>query len=418
MTSLLLDRREATDAGTGARRPLVLIATLGGMFAALAPLAVLAAVGIVGWFAADAGAHGAPRDGMRVGALAWLMAHGSGVVVQGVTIGLVPLGLTAGCAWTVWRVAQRVGEALSGHGPDADRILDGERDLTVPSAGVSFVAGYVVVAVVVASLAATPETAPSIPRAVLWSLAMGLLVAVPAISIGSGRAAIWAALVPPVVRQGLRVCFAIVTAYLVVSTVVLLVALGLGIGQAATMMSQLHLSAGESAAYLVGNAAFAPNASLLSGSFLLGPGFAVGGGTLVSTGAVVLGPLPLFALLAALPATGTPEPWLASMVALPSLVAALAVARWHRRHPTLSWTLAALRGCGGGIGAGVVFALLAALAGGAAGPGRMRHVGAFVPDVMFAGITSFGLGGLVGALAMTWWMRRGAEAESDLDSAG
>ena len=45
-------------------------------------------------------------------------------------------------------------------------------------------------------------------------------------------------------------------------------------------------------------------------------------------------------------------------------------------------------------------------------------VGAFVPDVMFAGITSFGLGGLVGALAMTWWMRRGAEAESDLDSAG
>uniref|UniRef100_UPI00286EACB5 cell division protein PerM n=1 Tax=Nocardioides sp. TaxID=35761 RepID=UPI00286EACB5 len=144
MTSLLLDRRDRI-VRPRAQRPLVLIATLGGAAAALAPLLVCAAVGIVGWFAADAGAHGVPRDGMRMGAVAWLMAHGSGISVRGVAVGAVPLGLSAVCAWSMWRLGHRVGDSLSGHGPDADRISDGERDLTVPTAVGMFFVGYVVV---------------------------------------------------------------------------------------------------------------------------------------------------------------------------------------------------------------------------------------------------------------------------------
>ena len=61
----------------------MLLAALAGMFAAGATLLVCLAVGVVGWFLTDAGAHGAPRDGLRVGALGWLMAHGSGVHVEG-----------------------------------------------------------------------------------------------------------------------------------------------------------------------------------------------------------------------------------------------------------------------------------------------------------------------------------------------
>ena len=140
MTSLLADRRDRA-ASPRTQRPLALIATLGGAAAALAPLLVCVAVGIIGWFAADAGAHGVPRDGMRMGAVAWLMAHGSGITVGGVPVGVVPLGLTAICAWSMWRLGHRVGDALSGHGPDADRISDGERDLTVPVAVGMFVVG-------------------------------------------------------------------------------------------------------------------------------------------------------------------------------------------------------------------------------------------------------------------------------------
>lgn len=411
MTSLLLDRRERTSTGR-AQRPLVLIATLGGAAAALAPLLVCVAVGIIGWFAADAGAHGAPRDGMRMGAVAWLMGHGSGITVRGVAVGAVPLGLTVICAWSMWRLGHRVGDALSGHGPDADRISDGERDLTVPLATGLFFIGYALVAVVVATLTASVETTLSVPSVVLWSLAMTLAFAGPAIAIGSGRAAIWSTFVPAVIRQGAATAIAILTAFLALSTVVFLVSLAFGIGEAATMMSQLHLGVGEGVVYAIANGGFLPNATLFSGSFLLGPGFAVGGNTLVSPGAVVLGPLPLFALLAALPGTGTPGALLSSLVWLPPLVAALATMWWQRRHPALTWLEAALRGCGGGIVAGFAFAVLASVAGGAVGPGRMRFVGPFVPEVLVAAITAFGLGGLLGALAMAWYQRRGSVEES------
>ncbi|MEO5665144.1 MAG: DUF6350 family protein [Nocardioides sp.] len=411
MTSLLLDRRDRTSTGR-AQRPLVLIATLGGAAAALAPLLVCVAVGVIGWFAADAGAHGAPRDGMRMGAVAWLMAHGSGITVRGVAVGAVPLGLTVICAWSIWRLGHRVGDALSGHGPDADRISDGERDLTVPLATGLFFIGYALVAVVTATLTASVETTLSVPHVILWSVAMTLAFAGPGIAIGSGRAAIWATFVPAVIRQGAATAIAILTAFLALSAVVFLVSLAFGIGEAATMMSQLHLSAGEGIVYAIANGGFLPNASLFSGSFLLGPGFAVGGNTLVSPGAVVLGPLPLFALLAALPTIGTPGAVVSSLVWLPPLVAALATMWWQRRHPALTWLEAALRGCGGGIVAGLAFAVLASVAGGAVGPGRMRFVGPFVPEVLVAAITAFGLGGLLGALVMAWYHRRSTPEES------
>lgn len=410
MTSLLIDRRDRTSTSRS-QRPLVLIATLGGAAAALAPLLVCVAVGIVGWFVADAGAHGAPRDGMQMGAVAWLMAHGSGITVRGVAVGAVPLGLTAICAWSMWRLGHRVGDALSGHGPDADRISDGERDLTVPTAAGMFFIGYALVAVVVATLVVGVDTSLSVPRIMLWSLAMSLVFAAPAIAIGSGRAAIWATFVPPVLRQGATTALAILTAFLAVSTGVFLVSLGFGIGGAATMMSQLHLSAGEGVIYSIANAGFLPNATLFSGSFLTGPGFAVGGNTLVSPGAVVLGPLPLFALLAALPQPGAPGFAVSALVWLPALVAALATVWWQRRHPTTAWLEAALRGCGGGIAAGVAFSALASVAGGAVGPGRMQQVGPFVAEVLVAAITAFGLGGLLGAVVMTWYQRRGSAEE-------
>lgn len=412
MTSLLVDRRDRT-AGPRSRRPLVLIATVGGSAAALAPLLVFAALGIIGWFAADAGAHGAPRDGMRMGALAWLMAHGSGITVQGVPVDVVPLGLTLICAWSMWRIALRIGDALSGHGPDADRISDGERDLTVPMAAVLFFVGYAVVAVGAATLVASVDTSPSVPSVLLWSLVMVLVLAAPAISVGSGRAAIWATFVPAVVRQAAATALTILAAFVAVSSLLFLVALGLGIGEAATMMSRLHLEVGEGVVYALANVGFLPNASLFSGSFLLGPGFAVGADTLVSPGAVVLGALPLFAMLAVLPGSGIPGSLISSLVWLPPLVAALATMWWQRRHPAPTWLEAALRGCGGGIVAGVVFGILASVAGGAAGPGRMRQVGPFVADVLVAAITAFGLGGLLGALVVTWWQRRRV-----LDSAG
>ena len=408
MTSLLLapDRPLATAADLRHRRPLLLVAALGGVVAAGVLLTICLALGVTGWFLADAGSHGQPRDALQVGALAWLMAHGSGVVVGGVAVTAVPLLLTTAVAWLVWRVGHSVGDSVSGHGPDADQISDGERDWTVPTAAAAFTAGYLAVTGLTLALAGTAQTAPSAPRALAWALLLTLLVGGPAIAVGSGRAAIWAAMVPAHLRAAAATCAAIVRGFLLAALVALLAALVLDLGTAANVVSGLQLSAGETTVYAGLSTLLLPNATVFAGSYLLGPGFAVGAQTLVSPTVVVTGPLPAFPLLAALPDSGPAPAWTVWLVAVPALVAAVGAARAQRRRPTLRWDRGALRGCAGGVAAGIVLGLLAGVAGGAVGPGRMQVVGPPATDVLVHAVTSFGIGGLVGGLAMTWWQRR------------
>jgi hypothetical protein len=416
MTSLLstLDGRASQSAVADApsdprhRRPLVILATLGGVVAAGSVLLVCLAVGVIGWFLSDAGTHGEPRDALQVGALGWLMAHGSGISVNGVAVTAVPLLLTLICAWATWRVGQRVGDSISGHGPNADAIADGERDWTVPTALACFTLGYVLVACLTLALAATPETAPSTGRTLLWVVVLTVFVGGPALAVGSGRAAIWAAFVPVSVRATVAACVSIVRWHLLVAAVMLVAAFAVDLGTAANVLSQLRLDAGEVALFMLAAVLVVPNAVLFSGSYLLGPGFAVGTGTIVSPTVVSLGPLPMFPLLAALPDAGPTSAWTTYLLVLPPLVAAGAAARAQQRHPTLRWEEGGLRGCTGGVFAGAVLGILATVAGGAVGPGRMQVVEPFAFDVLVHAITTFGIGGLFGGLAMTWWQRRTA----------
>jgi hypothetical protein len=192
-----------------------------------------------------------------------------------------------------------------------------------------------------------------------------------------------------------------------VSAVVLGVALTVDWDGAVNVMSQLHTSPGA-ATLLIGLCVLvSPNATLFSGSYLLGPGFAVGTHTVVTPTSVVLGPLPMFPLLAALPDAGPPLGWTVALLALPPLVAAAATYRALRCYPTSRWDEAALRGAGAGLVCAVGFAVLAAVSGGAVGPGRMADVGPFVFQVLLHGIATFGIGGLVGALAAAVRARRG-----------
>jgi len=411
MTSLLpaaTSRRSASEvsADLTTRRPLVLIATFGGIAAAAATLLVCMAFGVIGWFLTDGGSHGAPRDGLRTGALAWLMGHGSGLRVEGVPITAVPLGITAVCAWAAWRIGQRVGSSISGHGPDSDAVVDGDRDFVVPFALTLFTAGYVVTAVVTASVAATPETAPSTLRVILWSLLLCALVAGPAIAVGSGRAAIWTSYLPATLGASAHAARRILVLWVAVSLVAFAVSLVLDFSTAANVMSQLHADTGAVVLITVLSLVLLPNAVAFSGSYLLGPGFTVGTGTLVTPGAVVLGPLPTFPMLAALPDEGQTPGWTPWLILLPLVVAFVAVVLCQRSWPTNRYDEGALRGCVGGVCAGIGFGVLAWLAGGAVGPGRMSDIAPFASEAMLHAVTSFGIGGLLGGLAITWWQRR------------
>jgi len=420
MTALLPDRETRSAAEVGHdlrhRRPLVLLAGLAGVLAAAATLMVCLAVGVTGWFLTDAGSHGAPRDGLRSGALAWLMAHGSGVRVEGVLVTVMPLGITLVCAWVVWRTAYRLGDSVSGHGPDADRIADGERDWTVPVAALFFLVGYVVVGVVTESLAATPETRPALAHVVLWSVLMCGVLGAPAIAAGSGRAAIWGSFLPSTLLASGAACRSVLTTWLWVALAFFVGALVLDTGTALNLVSQLGTNGPATVLLALVSVLLAPNAVLFTGSYLLGPGFAVGVGTVVSPAEVTVGALPVFPMLAALPDSGPTPAWTAWLVLVPPVVAGIGVARAQRRRPTLRYEEGALHGCAGGMLAGLAFALLTSLAGGRVGPGRMTEVGPEVFPVLLHAVTAFGIGGLIGGLAITWWQRRGAEpaAEADL----
>lgn len=391
------------------RRPLVPTTLAGGVVAAGAPLLICLAVAVVGWFVTDAGSHGSPSGALRIGALGWLTAHGSGVSIEGVRVTAVPLGLTLISAWAIWRLGRRVGESVSGHGPDADRIADGERDWTVPLATGLFTAGYVVVAVLTATLASTVQTAPSTPRVIGWSLVLSLLVGLPAIAWGSGRAATWVPLLPAPLRAGLTVCRGIVLGWLLVATAAWVLGLVLDFSTAANVVSQLGADAGDAALISLLSLGVAPNATLWSSAYLLGPGFSVGTGTLIAPGAVILGPLPMIPLLAALPDASRTSGWFSLLMVTPALVAMVAAARVQRRLPRMSWDRAAIRGCGGGLLAGLVVGLLTGVSGGAVGPGRLQDVGPFGYEVLLHAVTAFGIGGLLGAVGMWWWQERGAD---------
>ncbi len=387
------------------RRPLWLVAPLAGVVAALAALLLLVTACLAGWYLADGGSHGAPRDALRVGALAWLAAHGSGFRVQGVTVSVLPLGLTLLSAWMVWRAGLRLGDAVSGHGPDADRIADGERDWTVPGATLLFAAGYAVSAALLAT-AGDAATAPSGGRAVVGALLLAVLVGGPAVATGSGRLPVWVATLPPSVPATAAAALAVLRWFLGASLVLLLVSLAIDWPAAANVMSQLQTSPSGALSMTVASLVLLPNAVAFAASYLLGAGFTVGAGTLVTPTAVVLGPLPLFPLLAALPDEGTPAAWTTYLLGVPPVVAALAVMRAQRRHPTLRWDQGALRGCVGGVVAAVAVSLLIRLAGGAAGPGRLQDVGPDASSALVYAVAAFGIGGLVGGLLATGWQRR------------
>jgi hypothetical protein len=413
MTALMPDRTRPSAAelrrDLSHRRPLVLLATLFGALAALSTLMVCLALGVGGWFLTDAGAHGTPRDGLWVGALAWLMAHGSGVHVGGTLVSVMPLGITLACAWATWRIGHRLGDSISGHGPDAERIADGERDWTVPAATLFFTVGYVGVALLTGRLAATTETAPDLHRVVLWSVLLCLVLGGPAIAIGSGRAAIWTATLPASVPATAAACRRVLGTWVLVSLAAFLVALVTDFDTALNVTSQLDTDAGATVQLVAVSLLVVPNAVVFSGSYLLGPGFTVGTHTIVSPAAVTIGALPMFPLLAALPDTGPTPAWTPALVGIGPLVGAVGAMRAQRTHPTYRWEEGALHGCGGAMLAGALFGLLALLAGGAVGPGRMADVGPLTGSVLVHAVTAFGVGGLLGGLVATWWQRRTLE---------
>ncbi len=387
-----------TGSGETQGRPLSVAAAIASLAAAATMMAALMVVAVVGWFLADAGAHGQTTDALGVGADLWLVGQGSGLSVGGVPLGIVPLALTALIVAVVYRYGRWAAETSA-------KVED---DRTLGVAAVVFTGLYMVVAVVTCVVVGQDTASPGLGRAIAGSLLVAGVAGTLGMAAGSGRLSLWVQQVPGWVRSVAYGATATFLMLLVAAALLVAVMVLLGLNQAASVMSGLHLGAGDYVMYTLATMAVAPNAVLFGGAYLLGPGFAVGTGTVVSPSVVSLGPVPAFPLLAALPGDGPTPQWAMGLLAVPVVVAMIGAGMAQRAYRVTAYDSAALRGFGCGCGAALITTLAIALAGGSMGTGRMADIGAPLGDVFVSAVAAMSLGGLAAGLATAWWQRRAA----------
>ena len=121
---------------------------------------------------------------------------------------------------------------------------------------------------------------------------------------------------------------------------------------------------------------YVPTAAFWGTAYVVGPGFAVGAGTTVSPFGVDLGGVPAVPLLAALPQEPGPG-WAPLVLLVPVAAGVLAGVLAHRSGAVAAegWRpLAEVSAVAGGLVAAAV-AVLALLASGPGGPGRLAETG-------------------------------------------
>jgi hypothetical protein len=332
--------------------------------------------GLVAAWVADAGPGSSGADAVRAAADAWLLAHGGGLRIPAGHVRGIPLGLTLLAAIVLHRAGASLARAVEV--TDLRAAARATAALAVP---------YGLLAAAVAKLAATGTAAASAPAAGAGALLLA--------GVAGGRGVLRAADLFPAVGRRLpvrlpavaRAALAGVGGLLAAGLAVLMVALVWHGGRFAELVGSLRPGLVGGVVLMLGCLLLLPNAALWSVAYAAGPGFTVGAGTGVSPFGATLGPVPAFPLLAALPGDGTPPPAVRAVLLLPVLAGVLAGWELSRRLPAggaptrLPASLtgrAALAGTFGlvtGVGAGLVTALLAVLAGGALGPGYLAAVG-------------------------------------------
>ncbi|MBA2445496.1 MAG: hypothetical protein H0V49_09215 [Nocardioidaceae bacterium] len=377
----------------GPQLPLPMAAAAAALWAVGVGLVCCVAVSVGAWFAADTGTFG---GSIRVGALAWLVTLGAGLHLEGVTITVIPLGLTALTAWLLYR---------GGHWAGARSDVRSRRDAAL---GVLTSVGVFAAAVVAVQWATdSPGVSVGLWRSLAVSVALAGAFGGLGLIRGAGLAAQLLAPLPAVARGVLAGGCAGVAALVAASAALFTGAMVTHFSAAVSVAEGMRVGAVGAAIMAVVGVAVVPNAVLCAGSFIVGSGFSVGVGTSVAPGGVTLGALPAFPLFAALP-SGDGAWWQQALVAIPLGAGAVAGLVTARRYPPPNdgWSGSAVPGACAGLLTGLGFGALTWLATGAIGPGRMQEVG---PDVVVTTVVASVaalLGGAAAPVAARWLARR------------
>ncbi|MGN6721036.1 MAG: cell division protein PerM [Marmoricola sp.] len=386
-------RSESTDA-----RPLVVNATLAAVLSVAVGGGLCMAVSLLGWFFADAGAHGNTLDALRVGGVAWTFGLGGSADTTVGHIGLTPLGLTLievivaiRCARWGWRRS------------DLEDTVVPPRTLAL--AGGAFVGIFVVLAVVVLEVMTASSFSPSLPGTFGAALLIGAGAGAAGWLLESGQLAVLWQQLPSLLQSVIRIAVQAGLGLVAAAAALVAISMALSFSDAGDAYTALKLGFGDALMLTVVCALALPNAIGFAIAYLTGPGFAVGTYTSVTVSSVSLISLPPFPTVAALPDPGTQPGWLIILLFIPGLCALVAAARLQRELAEDGWDQVLLRGIGGGALAGLVVAIFATLSGGALGNHRLSEIGAAFWPVLLCAVGGMALGGGLGSLLSAVWQR-------------
>lgn len=379
--------RVETQANARPRRSLVGSAALAAAVASGTGLLVAVALAVAAWFSADSGSFG---GAVRIGALGWLVSQGGGLHVDGAGITLVPLGGCAVGAWMLHRGGRWAGAGEQSAAP-----------LALVLGAAVFAGGYGAIGLAVLAATHSSGAHADLLRTALVLPSLALVAGGTGLVRGAGRTGDLLGLLPRDVRVVLAGAAAGVASMLFAGTVLLTGSLVVHFSSAVTLAENMHAGMVGGVVLALVGAAAVPIAVLCSGAYLTGAGFAVGAGTTVAPHLVMLGPLPTFPLLTALPHSAGAW-WQTAMVVSPLLAGAVAGAVVVRQRRCSGYVDAVLWAAAAGLMGGVGFGLCTWLATGSLGSGRLHHIGPDVLATLFVSAVGLCLGAAVSGLIGRW----------------
>jgi hypothetical protein len=385
--------------GPGARpaRPLVVTGAIAACAAAASGLAVLVTLTAIGWITAPHVGIGSGLGGvLRTAAMLWLVAHHVGFTVRGAgRIGMLPLGLVLLPGALLFLAGRWVV-----HAGAVTRLRH------VGYAAVALALPYTLLAAAAAVASRTTQLAPTLWQAVIASFLLALVAG----GLGAARAlAPWSRLVGRLIPARPR---SIVIGMLASLAVLFAAGAVLAGGSLAVHLPEVKaatdaLNPGPTGAalLLLAQLAYVPNAIVWAVAYTLGPGFAFGAGTVVAPTGSALGAVPIFPMLAGLPAGARPGGHALVFVlvlAVPYLAGALGGIVTARITPTPVLEAAPLWGFMAGAAAGGLVGLTAAFSGGPLGDGRLAVVGPSGWQVTLVAVLEIGVTAALSAAAANW----------------
>lgn len=379
----------ATGGAGGGRAPLrspLALGALAAVQAVVGSLLTVVAPVVAVWIAAtDTGATWV--EAVRVAADAWLLAHHTGIAVTGGQLAVVPLGLTlvvGGWSWAAGRrlaIALGLSAATSGT-PPADPVTGGPAR-AARRAVVTYAAAYGLLAAVVSLLAASPVARPLSGQALAGGAVLAGLVSGAAVLHTwrtAGRSRPWSVVadrlrVPAALRRVLPAALLATAGWVGAGALLLAAALAVHGGDVTAAHRALDPGVLGGAGLVAAQLLLLPTLVVWAAAWLAGPGFVVGEGTVVSPAVVELGPVPALPVLGALPDPLGTAGW--AVLVGPVLLGVLAGRRLLRDRGGVpgGWAAAGRDVALTGLVTGGLAAVLAWVASGPAGPGRLAEVG-------------------------------------------